>query len=76
MPWEDAQAKTNEASKEAHAAEVYACKAHKHLESVAESQQESERARARLAEVGSFILLHFAAYTIIEMSILLPMHAC
>ncbi|EIE23297.1 hypothetical protein COCSUDRAFT_42193 [Coccomyxa subellipsoidea C-169] len=51
VPWEDAQAKTNEASKEAHAAEVYACKAHKHLESVAESQQESERARARLAEL-------------------------
>lgn len=51
MPWDNAQAKTAAASKEAHDAEVYACKAHKHLESVGESQQESERARARLAEL-------------------------
>lgn len=52
MPWDNAQAKTAAASKEAHDAEVYACKAHKHLESVGDSQQESERARDRLAEVN------------------------
>ncbi|BDA50283.1 hypothetical protein COCOBI_15-4120 [Coccomyxa sp. Obi] len=51
VPWEDAQAKTGEASKAAHDAEVYACKAHKHLSSVGESQQEAETARARLAEL-------------------------
>ena len=51
VPWEDAQAKTADAAKAAHDAEVYACKAHKHLTSVGESQQQSETARARLAEV-------------------------
>jgi chromosome segregation ATPase len=51
VPWEDAQAKTGEASKAAHDAEVYACKAHKHLTSVGDSQQQAETARARLAEL-------------------------
>lgn len=51
VPWEDAQEKTKLASQEAHRAEVAACKAHKHLSSVAESQQEAEAARTRLAEV-------------------------
>ncbi|CAL8465211.1 g4746 [Coccomyxa elongata] len=51
VPWEDAQAKTGDAAKAAHDAEVYACKAHKHLSSVGESQQQAETARARLAEL-------------------------
>lgn len=76
VPWEDAQAKTGDAAKAAHDAEVYACKAHKHLSSVGESQQQAETARARLAEVHTFLVTYCRIIVSLEYALLCNHTVC